>query len=337
MILDKLLLQNTSSIGKRILQKAGLESTPKNINEMHLFLEATKKSIESNEFEGALLGNILFSFVSSTEVRDRNVTSRVFEDIFAGLFNEKCTDKTQRSNPSVIQDILNLDTLCKNEDWLISTDLAGNKREKSDLELGNYSISLKTLKGKVYDINDNIIDTNFNSELNVGSLSYRALLKGILLDEQLETLKDRKGGLGSKPQMLKFVLNPINDNNNLDMFKSRLSLFLNYVYNDDVYIVLKSHYRIIFYLIPRETFISSLLNMLDKDYEKFAEIFYRWENNNLRLNWVKMVKAIEDFELPYYYTSINLQNSIHNSNFELFYSTLNNLINQSINKFMDNK
>ena len=137
--------------------------------------------------------------------------------------------------------------------------------------------------------------------------------------------------------MLKFVLNPINDNNNLDMFKSRLSLFLNYVYNDDVYIVLKSHYRIIFYLIPRETFISSLLNMLDKDYEKFAEIFYRWENNNLRLNWVKMVKAIEDFELPYYYTSINLQNSIHNSNFELFYSTLNNLINQSITKFMDNK
>ena len=179
MILDKLLLQNTSSIGKSLLQKAGLESTPKNINEMHLFLEATKKSIESNEFEGALLGNILFSFVSSTEVRDRNVTSRVFEDIFAGLFNEKCTDKTQRSNPSVIQDILNLDTLCKNEDWLISTDLAGNKREKSDLELGNYSISLKTLKGKVYDINDNIIPYLMDMDYRVVCLELATETQGI--------------------------------------------------------------------------------------------------------------------------------------------------------------
>ena len=43
----------------------------------------------------------------------------------------------------LLQEILNLDTLCENEDWLISTDLAGNKREKSDLELKNYSISLK--------------------------------------------------------------------------------------------------------------------------------------------------------------------------------------------------
>lgn len=337
MILDKLLLQNTSSIGKSLLLKANLKSTPKNIDEMYSFLKATKESIESNEFEGALLGNILFSFVSSIEVRDRNVTSRIFEDIFAGLFNEKCTDKSQRSNPSVNQDILNLDTLCENEDWLISTDLSGNKREKSDLELGDYSISLKTLKGKVYDINDTIIDTNFNSELNVGSLSYRALLKGILLDEQLETLKDRKGGLGSKPQMLKFVLNPINENNTLEMFKSRLSLFLNYVYDDDVYIVLKSHYRIIFHLIPRGTFISSLLTMLDEDYEKFAEIFYRWENNNLRLNWVKMINAIEKFELPYHSISINLQNSLSNSDLNEFYSRLNSLINESIDKFMSQK
>lgn len=335
MILDKLLIENVSVVGDRLLYKAGLNDKPKNISEMYRFLQVAKASIESQEFEGVLLGNILFSFVSSKEVRDRSVTSRTFEDIFSGLFGEKCTDVDKRINPPTTLKILELDKLCYNEEWKISSDLSGNKREKSDLTIGSYSISLKTLKGQAYNLNDEVIgkeNTKFNSEINVGSLSYRALLKGILSDNELKTLKDRKGGLGSKSQMMKFVLNPINDSNMLNVFKDRLSLFLNYIYDDDLYIVLKSNYRIIFYLIPRDTFINSLINMLEKDYERFAEIFYRWENNNLRLNWVKMLRAINEFKLPYYSVSIFLKNSVCDLQFKRFKEYLSKEIREYINE-----
>lgn len=337
MILDKLLLENLSSIGEIMLSKSNLNSMPKNIDEMYIFLNTIKNSIDSNEFEGILLGNIFYSFVSSKEVRDRNVTSRIFEDIFSGLFHEHSTDTSQRVNPEPTKELLDLDHFCSNEDWLISSDLSTNKREKTDLSIGNYSISLKTLKGQAYDINDKLTnpsDKKFNNELNVGSLSYRALLKGILSDEQLQNLKDRKGGLGSKNQLLKYVLSPIKKSNLDSQFRARLSLFLNYIYDDDVYIVLKSDYRIIFHLIPKNSFINSLLLTLDEDYSKFSDIFYRWENNNLRLNWVKMLTAMDDLKLPYYTVIIKLQNSVSNTDFISFKNKISELINEEIGKYM---
>ena len=251
MILDKLLIDNLSNVGSYFINKAGLTAAPKNIDEMYLFLSSIRDSIKNKDLNGILLGNIFFSFVTSLDVRDRNVTARIFEDIFSGLFNTQSTDTTQRNNPIVPNYIRELDTLCQNEDWKISTDLSGNKREKCDLTINTYNISLKTLKGQAYDIEDKITDKSENTEINVGSLSYRSLLKGILPDSQLKALKDRKGGLGSKSQMQKNVYTPIKKLNILDRFIHRLSLFLNYIYEDDLYIVLKSNYRISFYLIPR--------------------------------------------------------------------------------------
>lgn len=337
MILDKLLINNLSSIGSNIMIDCGLDDIPQNIDEMNLFLTSMKKSIESCDFKGVLLGNILFSFVSCEEVRDRNVTSRFFEDLFSGLFGEKCSDSSTRTNPPVPKSIQDLDVLCLNENWEISSDLSGNKREKSDLFLRNYNISLKTLKGLYYDSNDNLVKKRLvndkeenlkeNPELNVGSLSYRALLKGILSDEHMKTLTDRKGGLGSKKQMMEYVLNPIVESNKLDDFKERLSLFFDYIYNDDVYIVLKSNYRISFHLIPRDSFINSMLYMLNKDIDKFAQIFYRWENNNLRLNWKKLIKAMDEFKLPYYSITIKLKDSVNDESF--------NSIKNNVNSFLD--
>ena len=192
MILDSLLFSKINIIGKSILKDCGLKSTPQNMDEMILFLLELKKSIEQNEFKGALIADILFSFVSNIDIRDRNTTARTFEDIFSSLFGCTCTDGHLRNNPNVTENILEYDVLCDNEDWKISSDLAGNKREKTDLVINNYNISLKTLKGMAYDSSNKIIDSSINSELNVGSFSYRALLKGILSDETLKSVGDRK-------------------------------------------------------------------------------------------------------------------------------------------------
>lgn len=313
MILDKILLSKIDIVGETLLRRSDIKEYPKNIDEMYNFLNILKRSIDDNEFNGVLIGNILFSFVSDEEIRDRNTTSRIFEDIFAALFNQKCSDKTSRNNPQSTSEILLLDKLCINEDWNISTDLAGNKREKADLILGDYKVSLKTLKGPIIGLNNEVIDSSTNEELNVGSLSYRALLKGILTDEEIRNLGDRKAGLGSGKQLRANIFNPIIKKSKQKEFLNRLKLYLEYVYEDDIYIILKSHYRIDFYLIPNKSFINSLTYTYENSESEFEKIFYRWENNNLRLRWKNILTVMDNYKLPYTKVCINLNNSLLNN------------------------
>ena len=332
MILDKLLFNNISKIGSELLSECDINKYPKNILEMKIFLENLKCNIDNNTFNGAVLGDILFSFVSNIEIRDRNTTSRIFEDIFSNLFSVECTDNVTRSNPPSTKEISNLDLLSQNEGWSISTDLSGNKREKSDLSLGDYHISLKTLKGKAYDITNKLINSSENKELNIGSLSYRALLKGILTDDELQRLSDRRGGLGSGSQIRQNVLNPIILNNKQNEFLYRLQLFLPYVYAEDIYIVLKSHYKLTFILIPNNSFVNAFINTYIYDEPSFQNIFYRWENNNLRTPWQKILVAMDKYNLPYFKVDIILGNAFNNKELISFKQSLNNDIRKYINR-----
>lgn len=336
MLLDKILFSKLSSIGEHLLQKAGLEYAPTSTDEMYLFLSALEDSINEEEFEGLLIGNILFHFVTSVEVRDRQVTSRIFEDVFASLFSSKSTDRAVRSNPVTDADIQELDLLCMNENWKISQDLQGNKREKTDVKLGDYEISLKTLKGYIYNEEGKITDRKQNSELNVGSLSFRSLLKGILNDSQITSLRDRKGGLGSATQVRNSMLNPIKELNKTEEFSSRLKMFINYVYTEDVIIVLKSHYNIKFILIPSDSFSNVITRLYDEKEESFTDVWYRWENNNLRLRWVPMLKYMEQFALPYQEKSISLASSVNNSKVNEFLEKVSNSIQEYMDSFVEN-
>lgn len=331
MILDSLLFSNIDVIGKSLLEEAGLKGTPQNIYEMKTFLEYLNTSIGSNDFKGIVIANILFSFVSDISVRDRNTTARTFEDIFSSLFGCTCTDGFLRNNPVPTQTILNYDSICSNENWKISTDLSGNKREKTDLLIDNYNISLKTLKGIAYDIDGTIIDSSFNSELNVGSFSYRALLKGIISDKDLQSLSDRRSGLGSGSQLRENIFDPILANNKKDAFYIKLKDFLTYVYEDDVYIVLKSNYRIDFILIPNQTFINALLKLYKNHESNFEKVFYRWENNNLRLNWINLLHYIEEFNLEYFRININLNNINKNPEFNF----MKNMLESNIRDYLE--
>ena len=331
MILDSLLFSNIDLIGKSLLKEAGLYHTPQNIYEMKIFLEYVSTSINSNDFKGIVIANILFSFVSNISVRDRNVTARTFEDIFSSLFGCTCTDGFSRNNPIPTQTILNYDYLCANENWKISSDLSGNKREKTDLLIDNYNISLKTLKGMAYDENNTIIDSSFNSELNVGSFSYRALLKGIIPDSELQSLSDRRSGLGSGSQLRENIFNPILNNKKKKEFYNKLKDFLTYVYEDDIYIVLKSHYRIDFILIPNKSFIDAILKLYKEQEHNFEKVFYRWENNNLRLNWKVLLDYIEEFKLEFFRINIDLSKINSNSEF----NTMKNLIEKDIHDYLE--
>ena len=326
MILDEILFSNISIIGRAIIKESGLTTYPQNITEMNIFLQTLKHSIDKNEFKGALIANILFSFVSSIEVRDRNTTSRNFEDIFSALFDCSCTDRQFRNNPPTTKEIQNLDYLCDGLTWKISTDLSGNKREKTDLVIDNYNISLKTLKGMAYSEIGSIIDSSINSELNIGSFSYRALLKGIIKDNELDRLSDRRSGLGSGSQLRKNVFNPILSNGKKDEFSNRLELFFRYVYEDDVFIVLKSNYRIDFILIPNKSFVDTIINYYRKNENEFERLLYRWENNNLRINWKVLLDAMDSMNYIYYRININLKNFLVNNKIDKMKRNINTTI-----------
>ena len=332
MFLDKLLLSQLKPVGQSLLKKSGLSSYPKDAKQMAKFLATIKDNIESQSFDGLIVGNIFFNFVTSIEVRDRLTSSRIFEDIFCNLFGLEPTDTNTRENPNTTKEIQELDKFNIHDDWKISEDLSSNKREKADVHLGEYNISLKTLKGKIYNQRGFIEDNDLNKEVNVGSLSYRALLKGILSDEKLSLLSDRKGGLGSKKQMRNFVLDVIKETKKTNEFANRLKIFMEYVYEDDIYLVLKSNYKIIFYLIPKESFQQSIIQLYQRHENCFEDVWSRWENNNLRFQWPPILGYLEEFRLPYYSIDILLTQAVHNLKIQEFEKSVKQAIAESLHE-----
>lgn len=336
MLLDKYLIDNLNLLGTQIMNKAGLVEAPKNYNQMVRFFETLKSEAEEkNDVSANMIYQVLYNFVSSVEVRDRHTSPRVFEDIFAAVFDTTSTDVQHRENPAPFDEILKFDKLTQKEDWNISTDLSGNKREKADVFIGSYPLSLKTLKGKQIDEYGRIIDSSFNDEINVGSFSYRALFKGILSDEQLELLRDRKGGLGSRAQMRKNVLDPIKNSGKSDEFLERLKLFFGYVYGEDVLILIKSDYKIYLYLIPNKTFVDVICLLYEKKESKFEDVWHRWENNNLRFKLTNFLNYIDQFRLPCKKLVLNLATFKKNEKIKQFNSDINKNIEMELLKLTE--
>ena len=314
------------------MKKAGLDSAPQNYEQMVCFLEVIKVEAEEKDDVAAnMIYQVLYNFVSSVEVRDRHTSPRIFEDIFAALFNTESTDTTKRENPDIPKSILAFDKYTKKDDWKISADLSSNKREKADVSIGSYPVSLKTLKGMQIDENNVIVDNSFNDEINVGSFSYRALFKGILTNKELNLLGDRKNGLGSRGQIRKNVLDPIKKKGKTKEFLDRLRLFFGYVYAEDVLIVIKSDYRINLYFIPNKTFVETICSLYENDEANFQDVWHRWENNNLRFKLTKFLYYIDQYKLPYKEIVLSLASFEKNLKLKSFNEKMNNTIKSELN------
>jgi len=300
MLLEKYEKELLKKITKKFVEQEGLSERLTHISDIKSFFEKLSNNQDNQEDKLAqyILLYIYYKF-SEKEVRLRKVTSRNFEDFIANIYGLNPTDNTEKANPSVSEEIKELNVeyeklkstnteindYMKDEDgkyWSILEDLSSNKREKSDiLEDGgeeSVDISIKTLKGKIGNISG-------NTEINIGSLSYRSLFVGIYH----ESISDRKSGLGSGKQMLS-LLKKIKKDNKLNEFKKRLKIFLEYLYNeDDFLIAFKSDNKMQIFFFKGEKLVKLLLELLNLDLKKFSEVFYRWENNNLRIQINKLL------------------------------------------------
>lgn len=312
MILDKVLFNKLHSFSENICHEFNIKE-PKDRKSLIKYLDTLKKGIDIGEINSLFIGLMMYEFVSSKETRDRHTTARIFEDIFGELVGEKATDTKSRNNPITPEYIKKYDTLCLKKDWNVSHDLSSNKREKADHKINNYELSIKTLKGKLYDKTGTIIDTDFNDEINIGSLSHRALFIG--LTDQM--LSDRKGGLGSPRQTIP-LLTSIKRDGYFEEFKKRINDYVKYVYSDDILIVYKSGYKMKITLIPADSFVKAITKSLEDEnggINGFTKIWYRWENNNLRIRYTALIDMIKKLNLDYFDTVLNLEQVFENKKF----------------------
>ena len=326
MVLDKVLFKKLNTFSKNLCNSYNIKE-PKSRDTLCTYLTTLENALELGEINSLFIGMTLYEFITSKDVRDRHTTARIFEDILGELIGVIPTDTENRTNPETTDTIRKYDSLCSELNWKISTDLSSNKREKSDHKIDNYKLSIKTLKGKLYDINGNIEDNSFNGEINIGSLSHRAIFLG-LTDRPLT---DRRGGLGSATQMTQ-LLNKLKQNGKFDEFKKRINNFVNYVYEDDILIIYKSGYKMDITLIPSETFVNAINIALSDKYEitDFTKIWSRWENNNLRINYLPLMKVITEQNLKYYKFMLDLENVYKEKQFIDNIKIIYNLIDEKI-------
>jgi len=326
MVLDKALFQKLNTFSKNLCKNYNIKE-PKDRKSLCDYFKTLESGLELGEINSLFIGMTLYEFITSKEVRDRHTTARIFEDIFGKLIGVAPTDTESRTNPAVTDVIKSYDSNCDGLNWKISSDLSSNKREKADHTIDTYKLSIKTLKGKLYDIDGNIEDNNFNGEINIGSFSARALFQNITS----RPLTDRKGGLGSATQLTQ-LLYEIKENNKFDEFKKRINDFVPYVYEDDILIIYKSGYKMDITLIPSETFTKAISLSLNEPYKinDFTKIWSRWESNNLRINYLPLMKVINEQHLKYYKYMLDLDKVYKEKEFIDNINTIYDLINEKI-------
>lgn len=121
----------------------------------------------------------------------------------------------------------------------------------------------------------------------------------------------------------------------MEAFIERLEVFLRYVYTEDIYLVIKSGYVIEFILISNETFVRTLISLAKNEIDKFTSVFYRWENNNLRLNWPKLLIFADKYNYEFTKIHIPLKN-IKNQKINKLTSDINQIIKDEFKKNIEN-
>ncbi len=255
-------------------KKHGLSNATK-LADIISFFEALEDGIRSKDILSIIIADYLFRNISSEEVRKRKVTARDFEDFLAMALGGKVMDNASRNN-DIIEGIRSGTTPS------ISRYISSNRREKMDVmfERG-YGISVKT-------------SVPNNEEINMGSFAREALFEGLLEEYGSE----RKGGLGSRPQ-LEGLFSKIAGKNKWRQFASRFNLMVMNIYVDDLLFAIKGGRVLTIYFVPGKDMRKILINAVKGGPKKAVEVLNRYEGNSLRVERDKIISAGKKIELDF--------------------------------------
>ncbi len=148
MMIDDVFISNLKLVGEYYSKMEGIKIPPSSTKDLVSFFTKIQSNMK-NDTRAVFFCIVLEELVSKEEVRKRNVTARVFEEILAKALNGEVADEKKKANPNVPDEIKNLDSNLKQSDVRVSTDLSNNKREKGDLifKETNLVLSVKTQIG----------------------------------------------------------------------------------------------------------------------------------------------------------------------------------------------
>ena len=88
------------------------------------------------------------------------------------------------------------------------------------------------------------------------------------------------------------------------------------------------------YFIPNKTFIDVICKLYENEENCFEEVWYRWENNNLRFCLSKLFVYIDKFKLSYWKLYLNLASFKKQDSISSFNKTLNQIIENELEKLI---
>ncbi|MBR8701909.1 hypothetical protein IX317_001158 [Fusobacterium sp. DD29] len=267
---NEFLIDNLSILSK-------IEVPPKRLDDIIAFFKKLKKGIEDNERRFVLLGLIFYKFLTNKEMRLDSTSGIIFEKIMAGIFKGKVIGhKAVKINDE------------KKGDKTLKT----NKIFKPDVDFDGYKVSLKTLKGKLFNINLLCEDKKYKYELSIGAVSITALLKGTGIND--EDLTERKR-LGSRKKLIANLYDPLMKNKKMDIFlKNFEDIFMSIYGNIDIIVLFKRGYQMKVLFFHGKDFVESLLKIgKEEKGEKLFKVLNRWEGGSIRLSYTDLFEQMK--------------------------------------------
>ncbi|MBU3896897.1 MAG: hypothetical protein KJ697_03105 [Nanoarchaeota archaeon] len=257
--------------------KHSIENDPSSLDDIYQFFERLRKSIESGEPNALIIGEYLFQNISSEKVRQRKSSATEFEDFLEFSLGGKVTDKDARKN-------IELSDISKIDDE-IATYISSNRREKMDITFqSGYGVSLKTSVPE-------------NKEINMGSFAREALFKGFLTPREYGG--ERKGGLGSKPQ-IKSTFEKIQSKKTMwKKFSKGFETMVNNIYVDDMVFVIKGGTYLELYFIDSKILQKILTDAVEGGPSKSIGVINRYEGNSMRIERDKIIKHGKKVKLDF--------------------------------------
>ncbi|MBM3206858.1 MAG: hypothetical protein FJZ43_04540 [Candidatus Staskawiczbacteria bacterium] len=239
---------------------------PDRLEDIKKFFEKLKEGIDKGEPCSLIIGEYLYKNIASDKVRKRKSSATEFEDFLGYSMSGKVMDNGSRKNIPI--------TTIVGVDPVVATYLSSNRREKMDIIFpSNYGVSLKT----------SVPD---NAEINMGSFAREALFRGFLTPSEYGG--ERKGGLGSKPQ-IEEKFKQIKKKGLWKQFCKRFEFMINYVYVDDVIFVIKGGNYFEVYTVDGKILREVLVEAIKGGPSKAISVINRYEGNSIRVERDKII------------------------------------------------
>ncbi|MFH1637920.1 MAG: hypothetical protein ABIB71_05835 [Candidatus Woesearchaeota archaeon] len=246
----------------------------KGIKDITTFFKKLSEGIANNEPAPLIIAEYLHNNIASEKVRKRKSSAREFEDFLDIFMDGSVTDENTRKN-------ISLPTSIKGA---IASYLSSNRREKADIKFpSGYLITLKT-------------SVPSNKEINMGSFAREALFQGYLSPKEYGG--ERKGGLGSKPQMEK-IFQKIYNRGLWESFAFRFKLMVENIYVEDMIFAIKGGDYLKIYCIQGESIRKNLIGAVCKGPKTAITVINRYEGNSLRIERDKIINTGEKITLDF--------------------------------------